>query len=74
MYKACWDITGKMNLEDNFLFFHIDYFAENLGAYSEKQGERFHLDIHDFEGRCQGKWNVNMLANYRWLLNRETKE
>ncbi|KMQ92437.1 ubiquitin-protein ligase e3b-like protein [Lasius niger] len=34
-----------MNLKLHFLDSHIDYFPENLGDYSEKQGERFHQDI-----------------------------
>ena len=24
--------------------FHVEYFPENLGDYSEEQGERFHQD------------------------------
>ena len=33
----------------HFLDSHIDYFPENLGAYSEEQGERFHQDICTIE-------------------------
>jgi len=31
-----------INLKLHFLHSHLDYFPENLGDYSEEQGERFH--------------------------------
>ena len=64
----------KMSLKVHFLHSHIEYFPENLGAYSEEQGERFHQDVRDIERRYQGRWNVSMLADYCWMLKRETKE
>ncbi|GBP38096.1 hypothetical protein EVAR_80377_1 [Eumeta japonica] len=42
-----------------------------MGAYSEKQGERFHQDIMNFEQRCQGQYNENMIGDYIWGLLRE---
>lgn len=41
-----------------------------MGAYSEKQGEHFHDDILDFERRCQGEYNENMMGNYIWGLRK----
>ncbi|XP_057336467.1 pancreatic lipase-related protein 2-like [Microplitis mediator] len=38
-----------MNLKLHFLDSHIDHFPENLGDYSEEQGERFHQDISEME-------------------------
>ena len=32
----------------------LDKFKENMGAYSEEQGGRFHQDISDFERCNQG--------------------
>lgn len=64
----------KMSLKVHFLHSHIEYFPENLGAYSEEQGERFHQDVRDIERRYQGRWDVSMLADYCWMLKRETKE
>lgn len=34
-----------MSLNQHFLHSHFDYFPENLGTVSEKQGEIFHQDI-----------------------------
>ena len=34
-----------MSLKLHFLDSHLDYFPENLGDFSEGQGERFHQDI-----------------------------
>ncbi|GBN46008.1 hypothetical protein AVEN_107081-1 [Araneus ventricosus] len=45
----------KMRSKVHFLHSHIDYFPENLGAYSEEQGERFHQDVRDIERRYQGR-------------------
>ena len=47
---------------------HLDEFKENLGAYSEEHGERFHQDIKDFESRYQGQNNKNMKGDYIWGL------
>ncbi|GBM21429.1 hypothetical protein AVEN_161046-1 [Araneus ventricosus] len=54
----------KMSLKVHFLHSQIDCFPENLGASSEEQGERFLQDVHDIERRYQGRWDVNMLADY----------
>ncbi|GBL75009.1 hypothetical protein AVEN_219880-1 [Araneus ventricosus] len=53
---------------------HIDCFPENLGAYSEEQGERFHPDVRDIERRYQGRWDIDMLADYCWMLRWETED
>jgi len=34
-----------MNVKLHFLDAHLDKFPENLGDFSEEQGERFHQDI-----------------------------
>jgi len=60
-----------MNLKLHFLHSHIDEFPENLGDFSEEQGERFHQDIKEMERRYQGRWDVNMMADYCWTLKRE---
>jgi len=43
-----------MNLQLHFLDSHLDFFPENLGAFSEEQGERMHQDLSEFEKRFQG--------------------
>jgi len=40
-----------MNLKLHFLDSHIDEFPQNLGDFSEEQGERFHQDMKEFERR-----------------------
>jgi len=60
-----------MNVKLHFLDSHLNYFPENLGDYSEEQGERFHQDLKEIEKRYQGRWNINMMADYCWLLKRE---
>jgi len=44
----------------------------NLGDYSEEQGERFHQDIKEMERRYQGRWDINMMADFCWMLKRES--
>ena len=61
-----------MSLKVNILDSHLDKFKENMGAYSEDQGERFHKDILDFEHRYQGENNENMMRDYIWGLIRES--
>lgn len=60
-----------MNLKLHFLDSHIDYFPENLGDFSEEQGERFHQDLKAMEFRYQGRWDVNMMADFCWSVKRE---
>ncbi|GFW68345.1 uncharacterized protein TNCV_2263341 [Trichonephila clavipes] len=63
-----------MSVKVHFLHSHLDYFSENLGAVSEEQGERFHQDIKEMERRYQGRWNVNMMADYCWMLKRKNSQ
>ncbi|GBN93155.1 hypothetical protein AVEN_49701-1 [Araneus ventricosus] len=60
-----------MSLKVHFLDSHLDYFPENLDAVSEEQGESFHHDIKEMYRRYQGKWNVSMIADYCWMLQRD---
>jgi hypothetical protein len=64
-------LSFKMSLKLYFLASHIDYFPPNLGAVSEEQGERFHQDLKDVERRYQGRWDVNMMADYCWSIARD---
>ena len=60
-----------MSTKMHFLNSHLDYFPKNCGDYSEEQGERFHRDIRMMEERYQGRWDINMLADYCWCLKRD---
>lgn len=62
----------RMSLKLHILDAHLDKFKENMGAYSEEQGERFHQDIMEFERRYQGQYNENMMGDYIWGLIRES--
>jgi hypothetical protein len=61
----------NMGLELHFLASHLDYFPPNLTAVSEEQSERFHQDLKDLKRRYQGRWNVNMMADYCWSIARD---
>jgi len=71
LYKA---MGSNMSLKIHFLESHLDFFPENLGEVSDKQGERFQLDILAIEKRYQGKWTSSMLADYCWTLKRDVPE
>ena len=64
-------LGSRMSVKIHFLHSHVDYFPENLGNFSEEQGERFHQDICTMEKRYQGRWNVNMMGDFCWCLKRE---
>ena len=74
MLQKFRDLGCNMSLKVHFLNSHLDYFPENLRAVSEEQGERFHQDIKEMERRYQGRWNVNMMADYCWMLKRENSQ
>lgn len=61
-----------MNLKLHFLDSHLIKFPENVGNYSEEQGERFHQDMKVMEQRYQGRWDEVMMADFCWMLRRDT--
>jgi hypothetical protein len=61
----------NMSLKLHFLASHLDYFPPNLGAVSEQQGERFHQDLKDVERCYQGRWDVNIITDYRFSIARD---
>ena len=63
-----------MSIKLHFFESHVDYFPDNLGNYSEEQGERFLQDIKEMEKRYQGRWDEHMLADYCWNLQRDLPE
>ncbi|GBM32553.1 hypothetical protein AVEN_187143-1 [Araneus ventricosus] len=71
MIKKFKILVCSMSLKVHFLDSHLDYFPENLGAVSEEQGEIFHQDIKEMERRYQEKWNVSMIADYCWMLQKD---
>ncbi|GBM05799.1 hypothetical protein AVEN_275-1 [Araneus ventricosus] len=59
------------SLKVHFLDSHLDYFPENLGEVSEEQGKRFQQDIKEMKRRYQGKWNLSMIADCCWMLQKD---
>lgn len=41
----------RMSIKIHFLHGHLDFFPENLGQFSDEQGERFHQEISQMENR-----------------------
>lgn len=64
----------NMSIKVHFLMSHLDEFPANLGDVSDEHGERFHQDIKTMEERYQGRWNVNMMADYCWSIQRDCVE
>ena len=67
-------LGANMSIKLHFLHSHLDRFPDNLGDYSEEQGERFHQDIRIMEERYQGRWDRHMMADYCWTLIRNCPE
>ena len=68
------ELGCNMSLKVHFLDSHLDVFPKNLGAVSEEQGERFHQDMKELERRYQGHWDVSMMADYCWMIDRTNSE
>ena len=73
MLKADEQLEARMSLKMHFLHSHLDFFPPNLGKMSDQQGERFHQDISVIEGRYQGRFVANMMGDFCWYLQRESK-
>ncbi|UYV69540.1 hypothetical protein LAZ67_6003928 [Cordylochernes scorpioides] len=63
-----------MSLKIYFLHSYLDFFPDNLSAFSDERGERFHQDISSVEMRYQGKWSPIMLADYCWTLKSDEQQ
>ncbi|GBP18033.1 hypothetical protein EVAR_16979_1 [Eumeta japonica] len=64
-------LGANMSIKLHYLRNHLDKFPDNLGNYSEEQGERFHQDLKVMEERYQGQWDCHMMADYCWSLKRD---
>ena len=60
-----------MSLKVYFLDSYLDFFPNNLGAVSDKHGERFHQDISALEKRYQGQRSARMLSEYCYTIKRD---
>ena len=65
------DLNVKMSAKVHYLFSHLDCFSTKLGDLSKEHAERFHQDIKVMEERHQGWWDVYMMADYCWSLQRD---
>ncbi|UYV81568.1 hypothetical protein LAZ67_20001556 [Cordylochernes scorpioides] len=64
MLKGYEALSVNMSIKVHYLHSHPDKFPDNLGAYSDGQGERFHQDMKVVEERYQGVWDCHMMADY----------
>jgi len=63
-----------MSNEFKITFFapHLDKFSDNFGDFSEEQS--FHQNMKVMETRYQGRWDENMMADFCWMLKRDTQK
>lgn len=57
----------------HFLYYHLNIFADTLGAGSDEQGETFHQDVRRIETKyqCRRDWDkkvINLIKSI-FLLN-----
>jgi hypothetical protein len=74
MLLAFKNLGCKMSIKVHYLHSHLDRFPDNLGDYSEEQGERFHQDLRTIEERYKGHWDAHMMADYCWTIQRESSK
>ncbi|UYV81611.1 hypothetical protein LAZ67_20001704 [Cordylochernes scorpioides] len=74
MLKSYEALGVNMSIKVHYLHSHLDKFPDNLGAYSDKQGERFHQDMKVVEERYQDVWDCHMMADYYCNLSRDLPE
>ena len=60
-----------MSLEMHFLHSHLDYFQDNLDAYSDEMRERMHQVLKLMEKRYQGRCDQHIMGDYCWFLKRD---
>ena len=70
MLNSFESLGCNMSIEVHYLHSHLECFPENLGDFSEEQGERFHQDIKTLENCYQRRCDLHMMADYRWRLKK----
>ena len=73
LVDAYQKMGGRMSLKVNVLHAHLDELKNNMGDYSEEQGEKFHQDVRSFKERYKEQYNESMMGNYIWNLLCESK-
>ena len=68
LLKSYEDMGCRMSLKIHFLHSHLNFFPPNLGAVSDEDRKKFHLDITKMESNYQGKWNPGMKGDFCWML------
>ena len=65
---------GKSNIfEAAISLFTPGFFQNNLGDFSEENGERFHQDIESIKRKYQGRWDSAMMGdNVGCFIRRDT--
>ena len=71
LIKSYKELGCNMSIKVHFLFSHLEQFPDNLGDYSDEQGERFHQDLKVMEERYKGNWDINMMADFCWSIKRD---
>ena len=60
--KTCSKRDCRMSFKIYMLDANLDQFMENMGAYSEEFGKRFHQNILNFKHRYPGQYNKRILG------------
>ena len=71
LIKAFNAMGCRMSLKLHMLDAHLEKFKDNMGDYSEEQGERSHQDVKEVERRYQGHYDERTMGYYIWSLVRE---
>lgn len=72
LLKKYEEVGARMSLKIHFLKSHFNTFPDNLGQFSDEQGERFHQDMRVMEQRFSGRFHKSMLGEYCWNLLRSS--
>ena len=64
----------NMSIKIHFQQSHLDFFPDNLGQFSDEEGEYFHQEMNTIEKRFEGKNKIKMLSEYCRSLQRVTDD
>jgi hypothetical protein len=64
-------LGNQISLKIHFLYSHLDFTPNNLGAVSDEQSKRFQHTVSIMEQYYQGRWNQAMIEDYCWFFQRD---
>ena len=71
LLRSYQELGCNKSIKIHFQFSHFEQCSDNLGDYSDEQGESFYQNIKVMEERRKGRCDMKMMADFCWSIKRD---